>query len=58
MHSCPECFSACTCSGDIEDHDTGEEFAVACVHCFGEDGEDDDDMANDVSEAPEDRPAP
>ena len=30
MHSCPECYQACYCSGDIEDHDTGNEYLDLC----------------------------
>jgi hypothetical protein len=33
MHTCPDCGQACSCSGDFEDHDTGDEFE--CVHCDG-----------------------
>ncbi len=32
MHDCPECGQACGCSGDLEDHDTGEEFYEDCTH--------------------------
>ena len=44
MHTCTECGQACTCSGDIEDHDTGDEYYVECCHCYDEadDGRDDD----------------
>lgn len=44
MHTCPDCGQACTCAGDIEDHDTGGEFEDDCTHC-GPDAEfaDDDD---------------
>lgn len=42
MHICPECGMACSCSGDIEDHDTGDEFYVECSHdCMEDDDEDD-----------------
>ena len=32
MHTCPDCDQACYCSGDIEDHDSGLEFAEDCEH--------------------------
>ena len=38
MHTCPSCGQACYCCGDIEDHDTGDEFD--CDHwleCESED---------------------
>lgn len=38
MHTCPECGQACTCCGDIEDHDTGAEFQEECVHFMRCDG--------------------
>lgn len=34
MHTCPECGQACSCAGDCEDHDTGDEFYVDCEHCM------------------------
>jgi hypothetical protein len=44
MHTCPECGSACTCGGDIEDHNTGDgEFAQGCT-CCAELPVDDDDV--------------
>jgi len=45
MHTCPECGQACSCCGDIEDHDTGEECTEECVHFMLCDGlaVDDDD---------------
>lgn len=43
MHECPECGQACTCSGDIEDHETGDEFVGECDH----DCEEDEDHAYD-----------
>lgn len=42
MHTCPECGQACSCSGDIEDHDTGDENYVSCEHfltCVGDEDE-------------------
>jgi hypothetical protein len=36
-HDCPQCGQACNCSGDIEDHDTGEEFADDCTHHLSDD---------------------
>ena len=33
MHTCPDCDQACSCSGDVEDHDTGDEFMMECAHC-------------------------
>ena len=48
MHFCPSCGQACDCHGDIEDHDTGEEFVAACECCdhysigVPDDAEDDD----------------
>lgn len=35
MHDCPECGQACGCSGDIEDHETGDEFYEDCCHECG-----------------------
>ncbi len=38
MHSCPICEAACHCSGDMEDHDTGDEFLDDCMHeCYDPD---------------------
>lgn len=37
MHNCPDCGQGCNCSGDIEDHDTGDEFADDCIHCLDPD---------------------
>jgi hypothetical protein len=34
MHSCPDCDQACYCRGDIEDHDTGDEYYWGCIHCL------------------------
>ena len=34
MHSCPVCGQACYCAGDIEDHDTGREYADGCECCI------------------------
>lgn len=45
MHSCPECGQACYCSGDIEDHDTGEEYTGICTCCAGR---------NNIPDSPED----
>lgn len=45
-HSCPECGMACHCSGDIEDHDTGEEYVGSCTCCF-EDRRDPEEDDND-----------
>lgn len=46
-HSCPECGMACYCSGDIEDHDTGEEYTMRCTCCLdeAEDYEDEHEIA-------------
>lgn len=33
MHICPECGQACCCGGDIEDHDTGDEYVDDCECC-------------------------
>lgn len=47
MHTCPECGCVCHCSGDIEDHDTGDEYLERCTHpeqC----GDDDDDDYGDM----------
>lgn len=48
MHECPDCGQACSCSGDIEDHDTGDEFYVECDHCgprlYAEPAESEDDV--------------
>lgn len=41
MHECPECGQACGCSGDIEDHDTGDEFYEDCCHECAEEQDDD-----------------
>lgn len=40
MHSCPECGQACYCSGDIEDHDTGQEYEERCTCCLYREDED------------------
>jgi hypothetical protein len=40
MHTCPDCGQACYCGGDIEDHDTGEEFYEECSHDCGQVDED------------------
>lgn len=47
MHNCPECGQACGCSGDLEDHDTGDEYMVECTHylTFGCCDPDHDDAA-------------
>jgi hypothetical protein len=42
-HSCPECGMACYCSGDIEDHDTGEEYTDRCTCCADCEDEEPDD---------------
>lgn len=42
MHACPECGQACSCAGDCEDHDTGDEFYEECEHCMDGDFDDDD----------------
>lgn len=42
MHDCPECGQACYCSGDIEDHDTDEQYVDICYHCDGSDDDLDD----------------
>ena len=44
MHSCPICGQACYCSGDCEDHDTGDEFADVCTCCIGKDDADESDF--------------
>ena len=30
-HTCPECYQYCTCNGDIDDIDFGED--PECTHC-------------------------
>lgn len=47
-HSCPECGMCCHCCGDIEDHDTGEEYTGRCTCCDGRDliPDDDEDFAD------------
>ena len=42
MHSCPECDQACTCGGDMEDHDTGDEFLDLCEHDCEPESDDDE----------------
>ena len=42
MHTCPDCGQACSCAGDVEDHDTGDEFYEECYHCDGAEFDDDD----------------
>lgn len=32
VHNCPDCGDACYCSGDFEDHDTGDEYMERCTH--------------------------
>lgn len=49
-HFCPECGQACTCCGDIEDHDTGDAFVDECTHCFGLDDADDEPMGGDFGD--------
>jgi len=41
-HTCPECYSYCTCNGDIDDIDWGEDYM--CVCC---DSKQDDDWEDD-----------
>jgi hypothetical protein len=53
MHSCPVCGQACYCSGDCEDHDTGDEFDGICTCCAGKDTEDDMDDDEHVIVLPE-----
>jgi hypothetical protein len=48
MHSCPDCDQACYCSGDIEDHDTGEEFLVEC--CCTHEGSGLDEDGNPIDD--------
>ena len=31
MHYCPECGQACTCNGDIDDIDTGDDSGCQCT---------------------------
>ena len=47
MHTCPDCGQACSCCGDIEDHDTGDEFGEVCEHhleCEADHDYDDDGL--------------
>lgn len=58
MHCCPICGEACYCSGDIEDHDTGDEYLDRCTHpeqCDDNDDYDDDldDWGDDVDDEDE-----
>lgn len=39
---------ACHCSGDIEDHDTGEEYTLDCTCCMGKEFVPDDDDGPDI----------
>lgn len=59
MHTCPECGMACSCSGDIEDHDTGDEFYVECSHdCMEDDGQDDGPWMDDEDDRPKQQASP
>jgi hypothetical protein len=52
-HTCPHCGQYCTCRGDWDDCDIGED--PECEHCpDGFDGDDDDDEFEDDSIPPED----
>lgn len=53
MHTCPSCGQACYCCGDIEDHDTGDEFD--CDHwleCEDDDLIDDEAIALPSAHSP------
>lgn len=50
MHTCPDCGQACSCAGDCEDHDTGDEFYADCEHCM--DADSDDDWSDDEDDRP------
>lgn len=41
MHECPDCGRLCTCGGDIDDIDWGEDVSCEC-DCWKDDFEDDD----------------
>lgn len=47
MHTCPDCGCACYCSGDIEDHHTGDEFEDDCTHECEANGDEDEDDETD-----------
>jgi hypothetical protein len=50
-HTCPDCGSACYCSGDIDDiFMEGTEEEIGCVHCLHGDTREDD--CEDFEEAP------
>jgi hypothetical protein len=41
-HTCPDCWQACSCNGDIDDLlDCCKDDADACMHCLGREDEDD-----------------
>lgn len=47
-HSCPNCFSYCTCKGDIDDIDMGVwDGCECCCECEDDDDDDDRDDPND-----------
>lgn len=50
MHACTYCGSDCHCCGDIEDHDTGEEYLDDCYGCGCPEDEDDWDECDDWNE--------
>lgn len=41
MHSCPDCGQACTCGGDIEDHENDLDSVFSCAHQCDDDEDDD-----------------
>ena len=49
MHTCPDCGQACTCNGDIEDCDFGDEQAeIDCECCLGAPFVEDEDFSDYV----------
>lgn len=50
MHECTHGY-ACYCSGDINDHDTGDEYTDAC-ECDCEEDDDFDDLDDDFDGEP------
>ena len=48
MHTCPECYCACYCNGDIDDCDFGDEDAeTSCTHYLQADCCYNDDLIDD-----------
>jgi hypothetical protein len=48
-HSCPECYQYCTCQGDIDDIDFGDDCDGAdnCTCCLGNDDGDEPEYYDD-----------